>query len=261
MSKHIEMPDIDIGEGIDSVSFKKNGYEIALVCTSRGVYEITSPARHVSREQKHKHKQCKIQSPTHKQLLSLDVRDPLWTLQKRNDGYVVISNGYDRYQYGQADVGDLMEITAEISPKTGHHPHNSNEVTYRSRFYTVICQNVSEKNETIVRVVHNDVDDSHLDRNREMPALVLNDTKILQIVPASQGRYLLFGTKVAIVKISTSSTATRNFEVSLLEASMAPQLPLAVGGHLELENVVIQCPYASTSRETKVRIPLPHCLS
>ncbi|CDO95276.1 unnamed protein product [Kluyveromyces dobzhanskii CBS 2104] len=263
----------EIGQQLDSINFQTKGREqTTVVSTTTGVYElITCTCREKAQC---KHKQSCLR------LLNLGARDPLWTLRNNNSNRPVsIENGYHTHQYQPACVFGVMKI-ADVTPsenetnsaqrKNGEpksQAQDSNEISFRSRFYTVTCHNVPRKSKTVVSVVHNDVHSDgygsgsgsgHAAKNLE-----LMDTKILQIVPASQGRYLLLGTKIVTIQVRPDTndyTALPGYSISLLQSSAAPNLPLVVSGRLEYETLVVSCPYAVRSRDHHVRIPLPHCL-
>lgn len=244
LNPKITEEEADVGIWYDAIHWQDeeetvSGNSLLLYClvsTDSGVYELRKRASSVS--------QSKALEST--KILSVRKWDPLWALNKKN-GRISVDNGYSKYTYDFKGK-NLCRLTKN---KT-RDDNEEYTVSWRSRFYNVLCKNVIGSEDTYVHVSPADIN-----LTGKSSSLKLTDTKVLQIVPASQNRFVLFGTKVLVIQVIPAL----DFKINILESSIAPHLPLSVGGYLECNHLVIQCPYASKSRDTTVRIPLPSCLT
>lgn len=196
-------------------------------------------------------------------LLNLSVLAPPWKITRKRSKsnaaqeYIIIHNSYETLQYSYPTTSLIPELRPAATP-TDIAQHSS--LQYKARQYTLHIQNTTGQNLTRISCSHNYFNCSSASTTpHPIDNHVTIQSKVLQVVPASRDRFLLFGTKVSVIEVSMDSQ-TSAYRVSILCDSVAPKAGLSIGGHLELNAIVIQCPYSSQSANTSVRLPLPQCL-
>lgn len=180
--------------------------------------------------------------------------------QERQSYRLIFYNSYRSYQcvFAPGFILDLKEDQARSCQK-----YVGNERTsHTTRTYKLEIRNLSGTPNSEIWVYDA--------LNRSSKTILEN--KVMNIVPASQDRFVLFGTNISIIQVYENSLASPNSESGttldhitviprytsrILCRSAAPSLGFSYGGYLDCNSIVAQCLHCSLG---VVRLPLPKCL-